>query len=263
MSQRRPAKPRIEEAVILMAGSGSRLRKSGTEFLKPLIPIAGRPLISYTFESLVAIGVKRVIAVLGFEGETLRARLKPVRPREMELRFVENPEWQRPNGISLLAAKKSVARPFILTMGDHIFDRQVFDLLIARANPDQLSVAVDRRIASIFDLDDAMKVAVRGDRVVAIGKNLSKYNAIDVGLFLCPLEMFDYAEKLRSTESCSLANVVALMAAEEKARAIDIGGAWWHDVDTAEMLLNAERDLKLHLDAGTEKINRPEIAPRA
>ena len=42
----------ISEAVILMAGSGSRLRGADDTFLKPLVPILGRPLISYTIEAL-------------------------------------------------------------------------------------------------------------------------------------------------------------------------------------------------------------------
>ena len=36
----------ISEAVILMAGEGSRLRGSDNTFLKPFVPLLGRPLIS-------------------------------------------------------------------------------------------------------------------------------------------------------------------------------------------------------------------------
>jgi len=44
------------EAVILMAGSGSRLRSSGENSRKPLVALAGRPLISYTFDALAKVG---------------------------------------------------------------------------------------------------------------------------------------------------------------------------------------------------------------
>ena len=42
---------------------------------------------------------------------------------------------------------------------------------------------------------------------------------------------------------CSLADAVQLMAGDEKVRAIDIGDAWWQDVDTPQMLKYAERQM--------------------
>ena len=106
-----------------------------------------------------------------------------------------------------------------------------------------LNLAVDRKIDSIFDLDDAMKVQTQGDRVAAIGKNLRKYDAIDTGLFVCPPEMFAYLERAKENGDCSLADSVRLMAADGKVRAIDIGNAWWQDIDTTEMLQHAEKHM--------------------
>ena len=50
----------ISEAVILLAGSGSRLRSSNQTLPKPLTPILGRPLISYIIEPLAAAGISDV-----------------------------------------------------------------------------------------------------------------------------------------------------------------------------------------------------------
>src|SRR3982074_251021 len=47
----------IREAVILMAGSGSRLRISQNAVPKPLTPVLGRPLISYTLDALASAGI--------------------------------------------------------------------------------------------------------------------------------------------------------------------------------------------------------------
>ena len=74
-------------------------------------------------------------------------------------------------------------------MSDHLFDDAIVDLLIDSSNPDMLNIAVDRKLDSIFDLHDAMKVQTRGNRVVSIGKDLRIYDAIDTGLFICPLDL--------------------------------------------------------------------------
>jgi len=82
-----------------------------------------------------------------------------------------------------------ITSPFLLTMSDHLFDDAIVDLLIDSSNPDMLNIAVDRKLESIRDLDDAMKVQRRGNRVVSIGKDPRIYDAIDTGLFICPLDL--------------------------------------------------------------------------
>jgi choline kinase len=233
----------VSEAVILMAGVGSRLRGSAADPPKPLVPILGRPLISHTLDALARAGINVVNAVVGFQSALLGAALKSLVPPDIKLRLIENPDWQKQNGISVLAAARHVTAPFLLTMSDHLFDRTIVELLIASSDFNQLNLAIDRKVDSIFDLDDAMKVQTRGDRIAAIGKNLAAYDAIDTGLFVCPRAIFDYLERAKQNDDCSLADGVRLMAADDKVRVIDIGNAWWHDVDTSLMLQHAEKQL--------------------
>jgi choline kinase len=233
----------IREAVILMAGSGSRLRRSQKTLPKPLTPILGRPLISYTLDALAAAGITKINVVVGHESDRLTAAVAKLAPPGVVLSFVLNSQWQKQNGISLLAAADNVAGNFLLTMSDHLFDNVIVDLLTESTMPGLLNLAVDRKIDSIFDLDDAMKVQTKGDRIIAIGKDLTNYDAIDTGLFVCPLEIFAYLERAKENEDCSLAQGVRLMAADKKVRAIDIGDAWWQDIDTIEMLQHAEKHM--------------------
>jgi 1L-myo-inositol 1-phosphate cytidylyltransferase len=231
----------VSEAVILMAGSGSRLRGADETFLKPLVPIGGRPLICYTIDALSGAGINKINFIVGYESERLRPAIDKLVPPNLEFSFIENPAWQKQNGISLLVAANQVDAPFVLTMSDHLFDNAIVDLLIKAADLDLLNLAVDRKIDSVFDLDDAMKVVTAGDKVVDLGKTLRDYNAIDTGLFVCPQEIFSYLERAKRNDDCSLADGVRLMAADGKVRAIDIGRAWWQDVDTPEMFREAEK----------------------
>ena len=88
-----------------------------------------------------------------------------------------------------------------------------------------------------------MKVRTEADRIVAIGKKLDDFNAIDTGIFICPETIFEYLRRVLREDDCALADGVRLMAEEGNAVAIDIGAAWWQDVDTPAMLARAEREI--------------------
>ena len=227
-----------------MAGTGSRLRGSSNTIAKPLIPIAGRALISYAIDSFDRVGVRTLHAVVGPNGDELAAAVAPLLPRHMQFNAISNPNWQKQNGVSLLTADGKVTAPFFLVMGDHLFEAAILEKLIAHADPNQLNLAIDKKIAAIFDLDDAMKVRTQDNLIIEIGKTLGNYNAIDTGIFLCPKIIFDYLRRARKDDDCSLADGVRLMAAAGKAKAIDIGAAWWQDVDTPEMLARAQQEAK-------------------
>jgi choline kinase len=236
----------IKDAIILMAGIGSRLRPSGENVPKPLLRIAGQAVFSYTIDALQRAGVETVHAITGYNADALIGGLKPLIPKGMTLHRIHNPDWQKQNGVSVLAAKPHLRSPFLLTMGDHLFGSLIIDLAIKGADLSVLNVAVDRKLDTIFDLADAMKIKTNGNRVVVIGKNLDDYDAIDTGLFICPTEIFDYLERAKQAGNrmdCSLADGVRLMATDGRACAIDIGDAWWQDIDTPEMLAAAEKAL--------------------
>jgi len=245
----------ISEAVILIAGQGSRLRQgyggqanlggANKNCLKPFAPVLGRPLLSYILDAVSGAGINTINFVVGYESERVIAGAKQLIPPHITASFIVNRDWQKQNGISLLSAAGHVSGPFLLTMGDHVFDDTMIDCLLENFEPGLLNIAIDRKVDSIVDLDDAMKVRLRENKVTGIGKNLCSYDAIDTGLFVCPLEIFAYLEQAKSKNGgrdCSLANGVELMATDGKVRGIDIGSARWHDIDTPRVLEHAEQD---------------------
>jgi choline kinase len=233
----------VTDVVILMAGTGSRLRASGEVLPKPLVPILGRPLISYIADALNNAGVQRLHAIVGANNDSLAESLRPLIPAAMRLNPIPNPDWQKQNGLSVLCAAGHVTEPFLLMMGDHLFDPAILSLVLENSAADSVNLAVDKKLETIFDIDDAMKVQTAGNRVITLGKTLEIYDAIDTGIFLCSNELFDYLRRAQREGDCSLADGVRLMAADGKVRAIDIGPAWWQDVDTPEMRAHAEENL--------------------
>ena len=63
------------KAMVLAAGRGERMRPITDTLPKPLVPVAGKPLISYHLERLAAAGVRDVVVNLSWLGERIRAAL--------------------------------------------------------------------------------------------------------------------------------------------------------------------------------------------
>ena len=77
-------------------------------------------MISHIIDRLFGAGVRKLHVVVGYESDRLLAGLKPLIPDRMELHPIENPLWEKQNGISLLSADGHVNAPFVLTMADHL-----------------------------------------------------------------------------------------------------------------------------------------------
>lgn len=62
-------------AMILAAGRGERLRPLTDRQPKPLVPVAGKPLIEYHLEGLAGAGFRSIVINQGYLGDTLPAAL--------------------------------------------------------------------------------------------------------------------------------------------------------------------------------------------
>src|SRR5258706_12468789 len=59
-------------AVIPVAGAGTRLRPHTHTQPKVLLHVAGKPMLAYILDDLVALGVTRVVLIVGYMGEQVR-----------------------------------------------------------------------------------------------------------------------------------------------------------------------------------------------
>lgn len=240
----------IDCAVLLAAGMGSRLRATMPNhngLAKPLTPLLGTSLLVRSLQTLAGLGVSEAVLVVGYAEEQIRRVAEEPNLSGLRIGFARNPDWHLQNGISVLAARSAVGtRPFFLLMGDHLFDVLLLQRLAAAPRHGDLLLAVDRRAGEIYDLDDAMKVRVEEDgRIAAIGKTLTDFNAVDTGAFIAGPALFDALAQKRQEQggNCSLSDGVALLAAAGRAYAVDIGDAWWQDVDDYTALGIAEHKL--------------------
>ena len=60
--------------VILAAGKGTRMRPFSEHWPKPILPVLGKPLMAYQLEMMAAMGIEKVVVVVGHLGhEVVRA----------------------------------------------------------------------------------------------------------------------------------------------------------------------------------------------
>jgi choline kinase len=106
------------------------------------------------------------------------------------------------------------------------------------------TLLVDRKIASVFDLDDATKVKTDGNHIVAIGKQLTEYDCIDTGIFVCTTGLVRAIGEVAETRGdASLSDGVQQLSQSGLMTVLDVGEETWMDVDTPEMLADAEARL--------------------
>jgi choline kinase len=235
----------VAQSVILAAGFGSRLGSAASGVPKPLIEVAGRPLIAHALEHALASGCSRAVIVIGHEGERVRGVVDSLSHR-LAITFVENRETEAPNGVSLLKAEPAVDDCFFLQMVDHVFGGVALRALTESAFGDGEvgRVLIDPTPGAI-DIVDATRVRLSPDRrVTAIGKHIEPWDAIDAGCFVLTRRVFDalrevgHAEPL--TVSAGMRRLVAANALGSSDVTLD-----WVDVDTpsdhviAEQLLAA------------------------
>ncbi|TET21291.1 MAG: hypothetical protein E3J71_10300 [Candidatus Stahlbacteria bacterium] len=254
----------VRKVVILAAGRGSRLRERKNE-LKPMRRVLGLPLLERVVLACKAAGLSDFLVVTGYKPKPMRSFLaRLARKRSVDIDVVENPDWEKGNGTSLLACCRKLTEPFVLVMGDHLFEPELLaGLLRVDSEDDSCFLAIDRRTERVFDLRGATKVASRSGCITAIGKDLESYNGIDTGVFLLTPAIFQALAKAQAKGGYGLSDGIAELAAEGRMQAYDIGERFWLDVDTPRSLREAKRHLARQVDKPSEDgfiaryLNRP------
>jgi mannose-1-phosphate guanylyltransferase len=114
------------QALILVGGEGTRLRPLTNTVPKSVMPLAGKPFLSYMIEWLGRHGVEEVVLACGFKADKVREVLgEGDRPR---LHYVEEPEPLGTGGAIKFAAEQLGDR-FLALNGDVLTDLDLTALM--------------------------------------------------------------------------------------------------------------------------------------
>lgn len=227
-------------ALIVAAGFGSRLRAVSPS--KPLTPVVGTPLIARVIAAARAGGASGFTVVTGHAADALEAYLGALDPA---IACVRTHDWSLANGHSVLTGAAAIGPDaHLLMMADHLFDPAIVADVIA-APPAPLTLAIDRRLDNpLVDLDDVTRVQTQDGRIVAIGKHLPDHDAFDCGVFAVDGRFHEaLRQSIAQGGPGSISAGVEALAVSGGTRAVDIGDAWWLDVDDGRALAQAEAAL--------------------
>jgi NDP-sugar pyrophosphorylase family protein len=247
-----PMPRRVRSAVLLAAGRGKRLGELTAKSPKPMLEIAGAPLIEHIVTVLASSGIERFAIVVGYLGEKIEewARAYAGRHSDLRIECVRQAELNG-TGAAMLAARPYVESEdrFIFGWGDILMDRENYPRFIEHARNDEfdLILAVNRvrdpaNGAAVYVSPD-MRVT-RLDEKPAPGTATTKWN--NAGLFASGSLFFDYLAKLplSSRGEYELPGAIAAMIADGRVvRAMDVRG-FWSDVGTPEDLERARRHFR-------------------
>ncbi len=126
---------------------------------------------------MAAAGLTRVIVTLGYGADAIAAHLAG-RDWPVEVLTVMT-DFHKPNGVSALAARALVGpEGAVMAMCDHLVLPRHYRRLARAGAGEGLRLGIDRRLGHPWvDPLDVTCVATRGDRIVAIGKELERTTA--------------------------------------------------------------------------------------
>ncbi|WP_089788224.1 bifunctional sugar-1-phosphate nucleotidylyltransferase/acetyltransferase [Natronobacterium haloterrestre] len=140
------------QTVILAAGRGTRMRPLTETTPKPMLPVAGKPLVARTVEAAAAAGADEIVLVVGYEGGAVREYFGQ-RHAGTPIRYATQSEREGTAG-AVAAASEHLEGPFAVINGDIVFDRESLADLYAAA-PAVGSIRVDDPSNyGVFDVED-------------------------------------------------------------------------------------------------------------
>jgi NDP-sugar pyrophosphorylase family protein len=234
----------ITTAVLLAAGRGQRLGPLTAETPKPVLDIAGAPLISHIVDVLAAAELKQFIIVAGYLSEQIEGWAKTYQRENAGIKIitVRQPELNGTGGAMLAAKAHLVGHArFIFGWGDILMDRANYPRFVHRARVDEydLMLAVNRvkdpfRGAAVYVTPQMM--VQRLDEKPPRGTAKTEWN--NAGLFAGGQLIFDYLARLEPSArgELELPGAIAQMIADGRVvRAVDMRG-FWSDIGTKEDL---------------------------
>ncbi len=212
-------------AILLAAGAGSRLWPYTTTRPKPMVPVAGRPILGWLLEALADGGVRDVQIVVGYKGSRIQSTFEDGRELGLDISYVRQ-EVLLGSAAALATALADGGTPeeAIVMGGDNIVDAALVDALLAQG-PNALALARSSE-PSKYGV-----VQVDGTRVLSIEEKppIQGEALVSTGAALLSRDVLETVPSLVESGHLGLATVLDHVATEGSGLDAVIDAGTWLD----------------------------------
>ncbi len=185
------------KAIIPVAGAGTKLRPHTYTQHKALIPLAGKPLLSYIIDDLSDNGVQSFAFIIGYLGEKIKQFVEEYHP-DIEAQFIDQNERKGTAHAVGLAKDFIGSDEAVIVYGDTIVEIDFKSLFTSQGNHVCVGKVPNPSDFGIVETEDGSAKA----KGFAEKPSIPKSNLALVGMFkIADTDiMFDQIEKLMSDE---------------------------------------------------------------
>jgi len=233
------------KAIILAAGVGRRLGGTARGLPKCLVPVGGSSLLARMLKSLQNLGIDRIVVVVGHEKDQIRSSVQKF--TQMDVKFLENPEYKQGSVLSLWIARKEFTEDLLIMDADVLFPDDLLSRLVRSRHPN--AFLLDPRSEST---GEEMMLMVKGDRVLRIARKVDgRYDLLGEGVGFLKVSKKDLPvleEALASLvtagrHDADYENAIDLFLQKAIVGYEPVGSLPWTEVDFPEDIERAEREI--------------------
>lgn len=222
-------------AVVMAGGLGSRLRPLTENMPKPLLPVAGRPILDHILDGLRAGGFRDVVISINYLGERIAEHIGNGARHGVNVNYVTEKERLGTAGaLSLLDPRPT--RPFLVMNGDLLTDIN-FRRLLEFSHEGRYDMVVAVRPYQV-DIPYGV-VDVRDGHVAGLREKPSYRHFINAGIYLLTPACMDLIPTGRFFDMTDL--ISALIAGGRTVGAFPVL-EYWRDIGSMSDLQQATRD---------------------
>jgi MurNAc alpha-1-phosphate uridylyltransferase len=224
--------------MVLAAGFGERMRPLTDRMPKPLVPVAGRPLVDHVLDRLAAAGIERAVVNVHYLADQIERHLKG-RTAPAIVISDERDKLLNTGGGVVKALGAIGGEPFVHVNSDTIWIDGV------KPNLERLAEAFDRThmdaLLLLAPVSTSIGYAGRGDFTMAADGRLTRRRERDVTPFVYAGAAILRPELFRDApdDAFPLTALFDRAAAQGRLHGLRMEGVWMH-VGTPEAIKEAE-----------------------